>query len=307
MKRMIFTLMATAALFSFAKAADEVKMTIAKAAAAPVIDGVADESDPWGSTWVDLGLANANNTTTGMTGKFQVLADQKNIYLVGQFVDATPNNDADAIGNSYERDCQEIFFSMDTVTGDGAYKAGSWQLRIQREAADDASYIDGNSGANTWSVDRMETSANFKWAVSSDASGWSYEMQLPIDTLAAGSAFDGEYLRFELAAADNTTGAASGRSQQIYYNNNTDNQWKDTRTMALVKLAEKIVSGVNTVKTNASYKFDGTTFTAAGNFNVYDVTGKLVLKASNSANLSALKTGVYVVKGNNLSTKIVKR
>jgi hypothetical protein len=287
MKRMIFTLMATAAFFSFVKAADTPKMTIAKAAAAPVIDGTIDDSDPWGTTWIELSLKNTGSTTTGMTGKFQILADQKNIYLAGQIVDATPNNDASVISNSYERDCQEVFFSMDTVTGtDGAYKTGSWQLRIQREAADEASLIDGNSGANTWAVTRMKDSPNFKKASVSDASGWSWEMQLPIDTLAAGSAFDGEFFRFDIAAADNTTGAASGRTQQIYYNNNTDNQWKDTRAMALVKLAEKIVVGVNTVKTNANYKFDGTTFSTVGNFNVYDVTGKLVLKASNSANLS---------------------
>lgn len=307
MKKVIFTIVSAAVFFGMSKAADPA-LTIPEASKAPVIDGVVDDQDPWGETWIDLALERTTATTHDMTAKFQILADGLNIYLVGQVQDATPNNDASVITNSYERDCQEIFFSMDTAAWDnsGAYKEGSWQIRIQRDAADDAGFIDGNSGANTWSVDRLKNSPNFKFAVQSEPNSWTWEMQLPIDTLKGTSAFDGELFRFDIAAADNTNGAAGGRTQQRYWGNNSDDQWHDTRTLQVVKLARKWTSVVSP-KVAKSYRFDGVTFSTTGNFSVYDVTGKIVLKAKNTANLGMLKTGIYIVKGEDLNVKIFKK
>jgi hypothetical protein len=307
----IFTLILFVAVFGIMANAQTPKSEAAWAAKAPVADGYIDDvDDPWDADgWIELGLTAASSSTSAMTAQFNLMHDADNIYLAVKVQDDTPNNDAAAIPNSYERDCFEAFFSMDTTsTATGAYAVGCWQLRTQREAAE-GSYVDGNAHANTWNVSSMTGGEGFEFGVENGSSEWSAEMVYPKAILAEGAAFDDEYIKFELAVADNT---GAGRTQQQFWNNNSDQQWQDTRTFALVKLGE--ATGVNNVETVTGSAFVQNNTLKVRNVNgvvnVYDLRGAVVRTATVNGNasidVSDLKSGMYVVKGNNLSAKVVK-
>lgn len=307
----IFTLILFVAVFGILANAQTPKAEAKWAAKAPVADGYIDDvDDPWSAdTWIELTLTNAGSTTSAMSAQFNLMHDDDNIYLAVKVQDDTPNNDATAIPNSYERDCFEAFFSMDTTsTETGAYAAGCWQLRTQREAEEGA-YIDGNRGANTWDIAPLRDGEGFEFGVENGSSEWSAEMVYPKAILIDGAAFDGEYIKFELAVADNT---GAGRTQQQYWNNNSDQQWQDTRTFALVKLGEATsVDGPVSVKGSAFVQNNTLKVrNVNGVVNVYDLRGAVVRSANVNGNasidVSDLKSGMYVVKGNNLSAKVVK-
>jgi hypothetical protein len=327
MKRKIFTLLALAS-FVVAVSAQNKTMEIkpvADAAATPVID--ADASD-WTGTWVDFGLHNAGSTTNDMTGKFQLTYDNNCLYLVEEINDATANSDT-SITNSYERDCSEVFISMDmdTVGTGNKYHDGVWQLRKQRGPEEGG--VDGNNGkvgsGDNWNVTPMTTSAKFKALSSGASSPYILEWAIPWDSLCynlvgADStkvglvAWGGKEFWFDIAIADNTTGASSGRSDQKYWNNNTDGQWNNVSLFGKVTLKVAVPTGEVVVK-SATYKassirikLQSIEFTNTTDVNVYDITGKLVIKANNvnSISTAALKSGVYVVTANDETKKFIK-
>jgi hypothetical protein len=314
MTRKIFTLLLFVAAFVMTQA--QVKMEIPKATKAPVVDGYLDDvDDPWG-TLVDMTVRNPGGTTTGMTSKFKLLAGADAFYVAVVVEDATPSNDATAIPNSYERDCSEIFFSIDTVSMPvGAYKTGCWQVRIQREGE---TLIDGNSGANTWAVTTLTGDPNFKYAAETSATEWIAELIFPYATLAAGldPAWDYGFTRFDIATADNTTGAAGGRTEQRYwYGHNglgDDHGWDNTQAMAICKMPKlDAVTTLNNVKASA---FVSNNVLNVKNVNgvvgIYNIKGSLVRTATVNGNgsiaIADLQSGMYIVKSNELSMKFVK-
>jgi hypothetical protein len=196
---------------------------------APVIDGFVDSDDPWTEDgWIDIALEKDGATTHDMSTKFQISHDDDNIYIVIYTLDGTPNNDATVITDSYQRDCSEIFFSMHSPTGDDPelYQAdqGDWQIRVQR-ASDTDAFIDGSSNvaAVTWD-----------FAVEDDgATEYVTEMTFPIATLAESGDFNGTDFRFDVQVADNTDGTNSGRTQQMFWHDNSDNQWQHVSTFGM--------------------------------------------------------------------------
>jgi len=216
------------------------KLGISNASKPPVIDGYIDAvDDPWG-TFIDLSVRNPNSTTTSLNGIFNILSGTDAFYIAVVVQDATPNNDTTAIPNSYERDCSEVYFSMDTVTeANGAYKAGCWQIRTQRVGE---ILSDGNSGANTWSIATLTSDPDFQVASESSATEYCQEMILPYKVLTAGMdpRWNYQFFRFDISIADNTTGVAGGRTEQRYwYGNNglgDDHGWDNTRSLGIVQL-----------------------------------------------------------------------
>jgi hypothetical protein len=206
----------------------------------PCIDGYIDElGDPWGR-FIDLTVRNPNSTTTGVNGKFKILAGRDAFYIAIIVQDATPNNDTVLIPNSWERDCSEIYISMDTVTEpNGAYKAGCWQIRTQREGV---TLCDGNSGADTWSIATLTSDPDFQVASETSSTEYVQEMILPYDVLKAGIYPDWDYrfILFDICINDNTTGATGGRTEQRYwYGNNgkvDDTACINTRSLGIADL-----------------------------------------------------------------------
>jgi hypothetical protein len=215
-------------------------LSISRVYKAPCIDGYIDElEDPW-DRFIDLTVRNPNSTTTGLQGKFNILVGRDALYIAIVVQDATPNNDTTLIPNSYERDCSEIYISMDTITeANGVYKAGCWLIRTQREGE---TLVDGNSGANTWSITTLTSDPNFQVASETSVTEYVQEMILPYDVLTAGMYpdWDYRYIRFDIAVADNTTGAAGGRTEQRYwYGNNgkgDNNELNNTRSFGIAKI-----------------------------------------------------------------------
>ncbi len=273
---------------------------------APTIDG--DASDWPEAGWVDIGVEKPGGTTHDMTAKFQVSNDGENIYLIVDVKDATPHNEA-AITNTYERDCSEVFFSMHTPSGDvpEAYvaDAGDWQIRFQRADENDA-FIDGSSNV-------AAAAADFGYAVSDDgASEYFQEMSFPIATLQESGDFDGVNFRFNIQIADNTTGAAGGRTQQMFYFEGSDNQWNDLSTFAPAILdAVGVKDNANVTASAYAYGSKLYVNNVNGMVSIYDVTGKLVQNENvvNKAtiDIADLKAGLYIVKNNDFSTKVIKR
>jgi len=212
----------------------------------PTVDGVTDDKDPWTDEWIPLNTANPAGTTNAMTAKFQLMAGDDAFYVAIKVNDATPNSNASMIPNTYERDCSELYFSMDTVTEEsGEYKTGTWQIRTQREGNP---LNDGNSGANTWSIARLTGSPDFQAVSKNGATEYTQELILPYSVLTDGMdpAWDEQYFRFDVEVSDNTTTAAGGRTQQRFWFTNNDTQWNNTKSFGIVKIEDS-----NTPKANA--------------------------------------------------------
>jgi hypothetical protein len=318
MKKIFTLILFVAAVAYIAKAQDNVKLVAKYAGTPPVTDGYLDGGgdDPWMEDgWVPQDAISSGSTTSDASAQFQLMHDDDYMYVAMSAQDATPYNDPDAIPNTYERDCCEIFFSMDTVDADaGAYQEGSWQIRIQREAADDEAnpYMDagtGNAAGTTSITDVMVFGENY--GVETSSSEWSMEAAFPISVLVGDGNFDGEYIKFEIQTADNTTGAASGRTQQSFWLNNSDSEWNNTTTFSVVQLDPG--SGVDQLTNTGKAFVRNQTLrvtNVSGVVNVYDLRGSVVRSAvingSGSIDIADLKAGMYVVKGANLAAKIVK-
>jgi hypothetical protein len=306
MKAKTFTLLLFLAVFGVAQAQQNVPFVDM----GPTVDGVIDTDDPWTEDgWVDQALNSGGSSTTDAASKFQLAHDGTAIYVAVMVTDATPHNEG-TIANTYERDCVELFFHMsleDVSDGTyGTYQDWTWQIRYQRDG-DDGPFVDGNRTAN------LEADDAFAWAVTTDDAGWVLETALTIETLVNGYAdWDSENFKFDIQTADNTTGAAGGRTQQMFWNNNSDDQWRDTQTFGACVLAEEV--GVQSVKNeigSVAVQNDLLNFkNVEGSVNIYSISGAMVKKATidrnGSVDISSLKSGLYIVTNKEFTAKFVK-
>ncbi|MFA9390837.1 MAG: sugar-binding protein [Prolixibacteraceae bacterium] len=304
-----FTLILFVAAFAIVSKA-QVQYQVPYVTTAPNCDGYIDDTeDPWTADWI--ANAQLTGTTTESTVEWQLAHDDDFIYIAIQIADPSPYNDATAIANSYERDCAEVFFAMDTIDdAAGAYVTGDWQIRFQREAEEGA-YVDGGDATGTGIADLI-ASADFVWGVETGTSEYVLEAAFPFSVLTQDADFDGEFMKFELQVADNTTGAGSGRTQQSFWLKPTDQQWHNTLDFNVIQLMEAPNSNKQLANTGSAFVQNEVlkVKNVNGVVNVYDLRGAIVRTAtvngSASINISDLKSGMYVVKGANLSAKIVK-
>ena len=322
MKKKFITLLACAGFV-----AASAQLTIKPIDKAPVID--ADASD-WNGQWIDLTLEKEISTTHDMTAKMQMGYDNIFLYIVTEIVDVTPNTDDATIPNAWERDCVELFFSMDTTTyaysgnGSGGYREGVWQIRKQRDHDEGGldinipNGVNGNAGmvggGYTWNVNSLTSDPRFETATSAESKSYVLEFKIPWDVLTFDlNAWDNKQFKFDIQVADNTTGAAeNGRTQHRYLFNNDGNQHQNTNLFGLVTLEIPIgsVSVKNSSKSNTisvlanSISFANTTKSVS----IYSITGKLLLKASdvNYMSTSGLRSGVYFLVTDKETLKFVK-
>ncbi len=88
------------------------------------VDGVGDEATWTGITFVDAAIQGAAGDAN-FAAKFKLTYDDNNIYVLVDVTDPTPNNDG---SSTWQSDCVELFFAMDTNTH-GTYQSGDWQIR----------------------------------------------------------------------------------------------------------------------------------------------------------------------------------
>ncbi|MDA3867030.1 MAG: right-handed parallel beta-helix repeat-containing protein [Salinivirgaceae bacterium] len=274
-----------------------------KLLSAPTIDGVLSD---WGSTWTDILNMPTASTTFDATGKFQVGYTNDSLYVALMVQDATPHNES-AITASYLKDCIELFIRIDTISKS---VSGSAQYRLQR----DASLLESGSVA-----------VNAK-SISTDT-GYMQEWALPWSGLATRESFANfdisilKYLRFDIQVADNSTGTsgsgATGRTQQLFWNQGVDDKWGKTNSYGYMKLMGvstdiKNVSNVSNIivqynSTANELKISNYT----GNVTIFDVTGRKILSDvinnyNQDISMMNLKNGIYIVKCNGFSSKILK-
>ncbi len=304
MKAKIFTLFLFLALGGLAFGQLEVLYTPDMAV---TVDGVIDGADPWQEDgWVDQATYKAGSTEDH-TSKFQLLHDDNIIYVGVQITDATPYN---INATTYQNDCVELFFHLAGSSVEGtnvAYGASTSQTRFQR----DETTITNDGGL--WAA--LTADADFAYSAVTDADGWILEVAFPIAILDGGTLFDGENFMFEIQTADGNETSA-GRTGQAFWLNASDDQWRYVETFAAAHLSatEVVIGAVQSVKQdNASVYVinDMLNFkNVEGMVNIYNISGALVKKAvvdrNGSLNISELKSGIYVVKSDNLTSKIIK-
>ncbi len=241
---------------------------------APIIDGIIDANDPWGDTWISIDQTKPGNTTSAMSSKFQIAHNANNIYLVVITNDATPHNEDTTMTNSYERDCSEVFFSMHTPSGNAPESYlpdnGDWQIRFQR-ASETNEYIDGSQNVDS-------VSSQFGYAVKDIGTTYIQEMSFPISVLKESGNFNGSNFRFDIQIADNTTGEVGGRTQQQFWNSNTDNQWNDVSVFGSALLLEPTATySVTFTVTDGTTAIKGATVNLPGYTATTDANGQTVI------------------------------
>jgi hypothetical protein len=311
-KLILLSMFAAMAMYTFA--ANTVALTVTKTTKTCTPDGVAntDGSEPWTTTWIDMAAEKTANTVHEMTAHFQLAFNNTYLWIAAeQMGNATIDTDHTAIPNSWERDDFEVFVTMDTTAyaHKGAYGEYNNQFRLQRAAEYPWSFDDAHSiGANnpgTFTIGQV------------DAGDGSFvqEWQLPWAGLTAPMAdsgtFDGALIRFEIQAADNTTGATGGRNDQRFWIDNSDNAYQDSRVLSVVKLDPKVNVGIPTLKVNNNFRINGNrlTLSQVGTVRIYNVSGQLLKVVNNtlSVDISGLSSGLYIANANGLSTKFIKK
>jgi len=279
-----------------------------------VVDGVVDSKDAWATTWVTMTGNKSANTTSAITAKFQLTYSQKYLWLVAECDgDATVDTSTATTPNTWENDCFEVFVKVDTNSNwanKGKYMSGDYQFRDRRgtiwpDRADaPANFMKAASGFKVGQVDAGSTFVQ-EWQMPWDS------LKKPIKTDTA--KFLGNYIKFTVQAADNTTGKASGRTQQLFWQDNSDNQWDDSRTFSLVymktKVGVKAAPSVENVSLVSNVVSKQLRLTKAASGVVVNISGQQVatLRNANTLDVSNLSSGVYFLKTNNASMKFIVR
>jgi hypothetical protein len=321
MRKSTLSLLLILILYNLAGAIDP--LTISKTSLPPKIDGIIDSNDPWTTTWINMIQNKDANTSSDVTGKFQLTYDENNLYLA---VICTGDKSLDTssadIPNSYESDCIEVYLNMDTSTcviemHHGMCKPGDYQFRMSRGSIFpnrfdpgpmwcDWRHSDFNIG-QTEGVTSYTQEWQMPWAVLTDSSGMN-------------PAWDGKQFKFNIKISDNTTGSGSGRTQELlWYPSPTYNiVWyefglvsllsTDIKTSHFIELFFFTNQANNELRINAVLAEESV-------ISIFNLEGKQVLTTKITGNkivdIGYLRTGVYLVKINEgkekYSGKFIKR
>jgi hypothetical protein len=282
------------------------KMTIDPTSKTVVADGVIDDKDAWlADKWVDVAVGKENNVGD-MSAKFQLTYNRNNLFFgaVVQDADRFTGN-----GTTYLNDCIEFFISMDTTTWEnngGNYHAdlSTKQLRLQA--------VDDPDGAGFGIESGQTAPPSGTYTIVDNGDNYVQEWIMPWAELSADMdpAWDEMQFRFDIQVANAT--ADGQRTQQMFWDNASDDQWRYTWRMAVVALSQKVSlapTGIKNVSVAPSIYVDQNKQLqkVSGLVSVYDVTGKLVIKQyakTGSISVASLKQGIYIVHTNNSSAKI---
>jgi len=303
MKKTLITLLTVTSCL-FANSTNKT-LDVYKLSHAPKVDGVLTD---WGSKWIDMSNTDPSSTTTGCTAQFQLGYTTDSLYIALKVQDATEFSYAAAVP-SYMRDCIEMFVHIDTTTIHGTN--GSDQYRMQRVPDATVGFEPSSFQHNVVSVD-SPTGYTQEWAIAwtDIATKDTFDISNGIDALPI------PYIRFDIKAADNTDGTATGRTQQIFWSTDNDNEYTGMTNMGYLHLMG-VTNGVSKVAANSMNVYFSaskdvlTVLDYIGEVSIYNVVGKLVLQTKVNSdkeliNLNSLSKGVYLVSGSGLSAKFIK-
>lgn len=203
----------------------------------PLCDGIIDSSDCWNTTWIPLDKIKDSSTShNDYFAQFQMMHNADYIFIAVKVQDATVGG---SHVNTFDNDCSELYFSMDTTTlENGAYFNGCWQLRAQRVKNESAAlgYFDGTYSLYNFNIDSLVKSDGFEFGTTDNGFEYIQEFILPKEALARGVNFDDEYFRFDIGVSNND---GDFRTAQRFWNSNTDYQWRNTKFFGIAKLQHK--------------------------------------------------------------------
>jgi hypothetical protein len=302
MRKSTLSLLLIVMLYNPARAIDP--LTISKTSIPPKIDGVIDSNDPWTITWTKT-HNHITNTTSDITGKFQITYDEENLYIA---VVCTGDKHVDTssaeIPNSWENDCIEVYVKMDTNSGEiGVYIPGDYQFRMRRGSIFPDRFDPGQMTCD-W------RHSNFKIGQKDTDTSYTQEWQMPWAVLADSAkmdpVWDGKQFKFDIMISDNTTGGSSGRTQQLWWYYDRDEAWHSTIYFGLVTLLTTAVKNTQLSKLTVSPNPANNKLRIIGDItdqaviNIYNIEGKKVvttkIPGNKAVNIGYLKTGAYLVK-----------
>lgn len=291
-------------------------LDIYKLSVAPAIDGDVTD-DAWADTpWTDAyknKVLTDGSATFSSSSQFKAGFTSDSLYIALKILDSTPHNEPAV--STWLRDCNELFINMDTTTRTGTN--GNNQYRLQRDnSALEIATVPGSVRAVAIPVFAADGTTDI---------GWTAEWALSWSKIAAKESFpytaiDAKsypYVRFEFVGVDNTTGTSAGRTQQMFWNAATDDQYGGMRNMGYLRLNGLNSSAPITENSTVHAYYNGTKDALiisgyVGEVKIFDVLGKLVLKTgvtdsdTGNINLNAVVKGVYIVSGADFSTKFIK-
>jgi hypothetical protein len=232
MKKFLLSILCST-LVALVVAQNNPKLYVKKCSSPPKIDGLVDSNDPWTVSWIPIDKSPNINVTSEMTAKFQITYDDNNLYVVARVYDSEIDT---ASLTTHWNDCVEVFVKLDTTSGEtGSYITGDYQLRMRRGSVFPNRFDAGQLSYFDW----KNTNLNIKQVDEGDS--YTQEWQLPWVALDSSvhSAFEKQYIKFEIMATDNTK--EYGRSQITFWNSNSDEQWHNTKYFGLVQLGLPLV------------------------------------------------------------------
>jgi hypothetical protein len=308
MKSKILSVLLVVMLYNLAGATDT--LTISKTTKPPKLDGVIDINDPWSVDWIMMTQNFDANTTSDITGKFQLTYDENNLFLAAMcFGDKQIDTTSAEIPNSYENDCMEVRFRMDTAYVEGSnYTPGDHVYRMRRGSIFPDRFDEGywNWGYVPFNLKNTE----FKIAQKDEDTAYIQEWQIPWAVLTDSSnmdpQWDGKEFKFDLCIIDNTTGAGSGRTQELHWSPWPVESSHSLNDIGLIRLLSTPVKTgrikeISVFPNPLMNKLQFTGDIPVGSIiDIYNIEGKKVmtfsLPASKTVNINMFRAGVYLVK-----------
>ena len=250
MKKLIL-LLAGFALVSYTFADTNKTLTIKKAGAPPLIDGVVDGNDPWVvANLVDMAANDPTETGTGMTAKFEMMYDDKNLYFLMEVKDATMGDTAYTIA-PWNADCVELNMSMawdknynvdqGWITGPGCYQFRKEEGFLWPNPAGFSGTFNFGVG-NTSQADWL-ANPNMKIGEADAGDGYIQEWQIPWDNLLINIPdsikWDGKEFRCEPQVSDC---AGDVQVQRRWWNNTSNEQWHNAQVQGFIVLETPVTT-----------------------------------------------------------------
>jgi hypothetical protein len=305
MKRQPFFILLFAMISCFA--GTEKTLIISKTTLAPKIDGIIDDNDPWSVTWITMTQNSGANSTSDVTGKFQIAFDENNLYLaVVSMGDKSLDTSSAKTPNSWENDCIEVYVLLDTAAIEindilSKFNPGDYHF-IMRKASVFPDRFDPNQMTCDW------LHSDFKIGQTNSDSSYTQEWRMPWAVLADSSgmnpAWDKKWFKFEIMISDNT--GVNGRTQRLFWNSDFSSAWINYVDPGLVgMLLNKISNNINNElviypnPTNDKLTI-GSQIPEQSDIDILNIEGKQVISAKLNACKSVdgimLRAGVYMVK-----------
>jgi hypothetical protein len=206
-----------------------------------VIDGFITPGDPWADFWIPIDKRASISTTNNIMGKFQMCFDEKNLYILTHVTDPTLDTTSYTV---YCNDYIQVFIKMDTTSTSGEYSFGDWYI-FQKRAS---TFPDGFTPWSQYGYHQFLDSA-FRIVQSNSIDEYIQEWQLPWEYLYTGleQGRTEDYFKFEISCADGNE--LDCRTQLMFWNSDTDEQWHNTNYFGLIKLGTPPIEIVGNEKT----------------------------------------------------------